>query len=47
MKNYSSLQKAEILKQKRKFAIKKSLEQTYTSDQIQAIDNFDKLISSN
>jgi hypothetical protein len=44
LKNYSKEQKQEIARQKRKFAIKKSLEQTYTSEQIQAIDKFDRLI---
>lgn len=44
MKNYSREQKQEILKQKRKFAIKKALENKYTEKQKQAIDNFDKLM---
>ncbi len=44
MKNYSKEQKQEIMRQKRKFAIKKSLEQTYTDEQIQAINNFNRLI---
>lgn len=44
MKNYSKEQKLEIARQKRKFAIKKSLERVYTDEQIQAIDKFDRLI---
>ena len=37
-------QKSEILKQKRKFAIKKVLENHYTDDQKRAIDYFDNLV---
>lgn len=44
MKNYSKEQKQEIVRQKRHFAIKKSLEQTFTKEQIQAIDKFDRLV---
>lgn len=44
MKNYSKEQKQEIQRQKRIFAIKKSLEQTLSKEQIQAIDKFDRLI---
>ena len=44
LKNYSQEQKSEILKQKRKFAIKKVLENHYTDDQKRAIDYFDNLV---
>jgi hypothetical protein len=44
MKNYSGQQRQKIARQKRKFAIKKTLETKYTDEQIQAIDNFDRLI---
>ncbi len=47
LKNYSKEQKAEILKQKRKFAIKQVLEKKYTDDQKQAIDYFDNLVGMN
>ena len=44
MKNYSKEQKQEIARQKRQFAIKKSLEQALTEEQIQEIDKFDRLV---
>lgn len=44
MKNYSKEQKAEIIKQKKKFAIKKVLDKQYTPEQKQAIDHFEELI---
>ena len=44
LKNYSQEQKSEILKQKRKFAIKKVLENNYTDEQKRAIDYFDNLV---
>lgn len=47
LKNYSKEQKAEILKQKRKFAIKQVLEKKYTDSQKQAIDYFDNLVGMN
>lgn len=43
LKNYSKEQKREILRQKKRFAIKKILNNKYTDEQKQAIDNFDKL----
>ena len=43
LKNYSKEQRREILRQKKKFAIKRVLENKYTEEQKQAIDNFDKL----
>lgn len=43
LKNYSREQKQEILRQKKRFAIKNVLEKTYTDEQKQAIDEFDKL----
>ena len=44
LKNYSQEQKSEILKQKRKLAIKKVLENHYTDEQKIAIDYFDNLV---
>lgn len=44
MKNYSREQKQEIIALKRKFAIKKALEQQYTDEQKRAIDHFERLI---
>lgn len=46
MKNYSREQKQEILALKRKFAIKKALEQHYTDEQKRAIEHFNNLIGT-
>lgn len=45
MKNYSKEQKAEIIRQKKKFAIKNALEKQYTQEQKQAIDHFEELLN--
>jgi hypothetical protein len=44
MKGFSKEQKAEIMRQKKIFSIKKVLEKEYTAEQKTAIDNFDRLI---
>lgn len=44
IKNYSREDKLEILRQQKRFAIKKVLDNQYTDKQKQAIDNFDKLV---
>ncbi len=47
LKNYSKEQTAEILKQKRKFAIKQVIEKKYADSQKQTIDYFDNLVGMN
>ena len=44
LKKYSKEDRAEILRQKKYFAIEKTLNQSFTKEQIEAIDKFDKLV---
>lgn len=44
LKKFSKEDRIEILKQKRYFAIKKTLNNNFTEEQTKSIDKFDKLV---
>ena len=44
LKKYSKEDRAEILRQKKYFAIEKTLNNKFTEEQIKAIDEFDKKV---